>query len=88
MAEQLTIGGGLLPVALVVAFNAHELRAKRKPTTLTARSVLRERGRWWIELLADGRQFALINRVDLEVAAADLYHQVHGEAPRTAAGEP
>ena len=89
MAEQLTMGGCLLPDALVVAFAAHELRAKRRPSTLSARSVIRERGRWWIDLIVDGRaHYALLNRSDLEVAAADLYHMVHGEAPRTASGEP
>jgi hypothetical protein len=82
MSEQLTLGGGVLPTALVVAFGAHELRAKRRPSILTARSVINERGRWWLELIVDGkRHFALVNRVDLDVAAADLFHMVHGEAP-------
>jgi len=82
MAEQLTMGGGVLPAALVVALNTHELRAHRRPSILTARSVINERGRWWIELIVDGsRHFALLNRVDLDVAAEDLFHMVHGEAP-------
>lgn len=82
MSEQLTLGGGVLPTALVVALAALELRAKRRPSILTARSVINERGRWWLELIVDGKQhFALINRPDLEIAAADLYHMVHGEAP-------
>lgn len=87
MPEQLTMGGGVLPAALVVALNAHELRAKRRPSILTARSVLNERGRWWIHLIVDGsRHCALMNRVDLDAAAADLFHMIHGEAPPR--GEP
>jgi hypothetical protein len=83
MSEQLTFGGGVLPDALVVGLNAHELRAKRRPSILTARSVVNERGRWWLEVIVDGRRlFALMNRADLDVAAADLYHMIHGEAPR------
>lgn len=88
MSEQLTLGGGILPHALVVAFATHELRARRRPSTLSARNVLLTRGRWWIDLIVDGRaHYALINRSDLEAAAADLYHMVHGEAPHTASGE-
>ena len=82
MAEQLTMGGAVLPMALVVGLNARELQARRRPSILTARSVINERGRWWIEVIVDGRRhFALLNRVDLDVAAEDLYHMVHGEAP-------
>ena len=82
MAEQLTMGGADLPMALVVGLNARELQARRRPSILTARSVINERGRWWIEVIVDGRRhFALLNRVDLDVAADDLYHMVHGEAP-------
>jgi hypothetical protein len=56
--------------------------ARNKGSILTARSVINERGRWWLELIVNGkRHFALVNRVDLDVAAADLYHMVHGEAP-------
>lgn len=82
MPEQLTMGGGVLPAALVVALNAHELRAKRRPSILTARNVINERGRWWIEVIVDGKKhYALLNRPDLDIAAEDLFHMVHGEAP-------
>ena len=82
MPEQLTMGGGVLPMALVVGLNARELQARRRLSILTARSVINERGRWWIELIVDGRNhYVLLNRVDLDVAADDLFHMVHGEAP-------
>lgn len=82
MGEQLTLGGGVLPAALVIGLNARELQAKRRPSILTARSVINERGRWWLEVIVDGRRhFALLNRVDLDIAAEDLFHMVHGEAP-------
>ena len=82
MPEQLTMGGAVLPMALVVGLNARELQARRRPSILTARSVINERGRWWIELIIDGREhYALLNRVDLDIAAEDLFHMVHGEAP-------
>ena len=69
-------------MALVVGLNARELQARRRLSILTARSVINERGRWWIELIVDGRNhYVLLNRVDLDVAADDLFHMVHGEAP-------
>lgn len=82
MPEQLTMGGGVLPAALVIGLNARELRAQRRPSILTARNVINERGRWWIELIVDGKKhYALLNRPDLDIAAEDLFHMVHGEAP-------
>ena len=83
MSEQLTLAGEPLPALLTLTFGALEQRAGRRLSVLSAASVVRcSRGRWWLEVIVDGREhFALMGRADLEVAAADLYHQVHGTAP-------
>ena len=86
MSEQLTLDRLAIPSLLVVTLASMEHRAGRRLSVLSAASVIRcSRGRWWMELVVDGaRHVALANRVDLEAAAGDLYHQIHGEAPRLA----
>lgn len=81
MSEQLTLGSEPLPALLTASFALLEERAGRAPTVLSAASVVRHRGQWWLELIAGGRHYALLGRVDLEAAAVDLFHQVHGCAP-------
>ena len=86
MSEQLTLHSEPLPALLTLTFGALEQRAGRRLSVLSAASVIRCRGRWWLEVIVDGREhFALMGRADLEVAAADLFHRVHGTPPPGAA---
>jgi hypothetical protein len=65
------------------AFRALEVEARVDNVTLTSGTVLRDPlGHWWLEVRANGRTFALMGRADLEVAARDLFEQVHVKAHR------
>lgn len=83
MSEQLTLDHRVLPPQLVVTLAALELRAGLRGSILSATQVVRgPTGKWWIQLLVDGRiPLALIDRHDLEVAAHDLFHLIHHRAP-------
>jgi hypothetical protein len=83
MSEQLNLDNRVLPPQLVVTLAALELRAGLRGSILSATQVVQgPTGKWWIQLLVDGRRpLALIDRVDLEVAAHDLFHLIHHQAP-------
>jgi hypothetical protein len=85
MSEQLTLTSDPLPVLLVATLAAMEAKDGRRPSVLTPSTCyMCSRRRWWIDVIVDGRaHYALLGRTDLEAAAADLYHQVHGAAPGT-----
>lgn len=83
MSEQLTLDHRVIPPQLVVTLASLELRAGLRGSILSATNVVRgPTGKWWIQLLVDGRiPIALIDRVDLEVAARDLFELIHHRAP-------
>lgn len=89
MSEQLHLTDPPLPPLLTVTLAALEVAAGRPVSVLSPARVYQcSRGRWWLDVVVNGRaHFALLNRADLEVAAADLYHQVHGAAPITRPGD-
>jgi hypothetical protein len=72
-----------LPERFVSAFRAVEVEAGVDAVTLAGGNVLRDSlGHWWIEVRANSRTFGLFGRADLEVAARDLFAQVHRRAAR------
>ena len=85
MAEQLTITTDPLPALLTVTLAALEVAAGRPVSVLSSHRVYQcSRGRWWLDMVVNGRRhFALMNRADLEAAAADLFQMVHQAPPTT-----
>lgn len=77
-AQQTSFFNASLPDDFVRAFRALEIEACVDAATLGAGAVLRDSlGHWWLEVRANSRTFALMGRADLEVAARDLFDQVH-----------
>ena len=85
MAEQLHLTEPPLPPLLTVTLAALEVAAGLPVSVLSPARVYQcSRGRWWLDIIVEGRRhFALMNRGDLEAAAADLFHMVHQAPPPT-----